>query len=160
MHRDLDKEELKYLRELWSEQAHRGVEPPAVLVIDDDTEFLDELVVLIGDEGLRCYTAGSSAAALAMLRDHAAIRVLIVDLKMPGMDGLELIRAVKQEYGDRCSCMMVSAHGRMADVQEAMHEEVLEFVTKPLDIGLFLDRFRRVMWVATERSKEPQIHSG
>lgn len=66
-----------------------------------------------------------------LLDREQSINIAVVDLKIPGMDGLKLVRRLRQDPARDIQCIMVSDHGTMGDIQQAMHEHVREFQTKP-----------------------------
>lgn len=146
MHDDLTREELEALRGLWDRRVEEGRVTPETLLVDDDPDTLDELGELIRAEGVVCHVALHADEAFDLLERHPNIRIVVSDLLMPGIDGLEMIRLIKARYPEVNRYMMISAHGTMRDVQDAMHEDVLEFLDKPLNEELFLSRFRRVLW--------------
>ena len=145
---ELTEEEIRALHELWIHTTETGGFIAEALVVDDDPAALAELQDLIESEHVTCHVATGAEEAYAQLQRHPGIRIVVADLRMPGADGLTMIRQIKARYPESMRYMMISAHGTMRDVQDAMHEDVLEFLTKPLDDQLFLSRFRRVMWMA------------
>ena len=147
MQDDLTDEEIRALHELWIQTSESGGFNAEALVVDDDPAMLEELQDLIESEHVTCHVATGAEEAYAQLQRHPGIRIVVTDLCMPGADGLTMIRHIKERHPESMRYMMISAHGTMRGVQDAMHEDVLEFLTKPLDDKQFLSRFRRVMWM-------------
>jgi len=108
--------------------------PAQCLVVDDDQQVRDSLVRVIQSQGLGCLAASSADEALALLSQHAGIAVLISDIRMPGTDGVGLLREVRRQYPDT-AVIMLSA---VADVQiavECLKAGALDYIAKPMVIG-------------------------
>ena len=81
----------------------------AVLVIDDDSLVRWSLVQHLTRAGFTVAAAGSAAEALALARAAPQPQVVVLDLKLPDMDGLALLEALRQQ-GSRCPVIVLSAH--------------------------------------------------
>ncbi len=103
------------------------------VVVDDDAEAAAEMADCISSAGVRCLAATSACEASAIIDREENARILVTDLKMPGTNGLELVRALNERPDRDLHCIMVSGHSAIHDLQAAMHENVREFLTKPLD---------------------------
>lgn len=106
---------------------------PKVLIVDDDSAFLESLI-----DGMRQYTedytyleAGNGREALEILGDET-IDVLVTDLKMPKMDGFELIARVVKDNPD-LPCIVMTAYGT-AEIERAFDEYSIAYIEKPIDI--------------------------
>lgn len=104
--------------------------------MDDESEAVDELLEFLQAEGYPCYGASSSASAQQVFSEHPDIALLIVDLKMPGQSGLELLRQLHQDWGGKrsFSAILISGHAERADLVEAIRVGVVDFLDKPLDL--------------------------
>ena len=106
---------------------------PRILVVDDDRPFLISLQALLEDEGgYRVECAGSGTEALRMLAERSGIRVIVSDLSMPNMDGIELMRTVRESWPDVVFILM-TAHGSVATAVEAMRQGAYQYLTKPIE---------------------------
>jgi two-component system, NtrC family, response regulator HydG len=103
---------------------------PTILVVDDEEANRLALERIFVREGYAVRTAADGRAALDQLRD-GAVGVVLTDLKMPGMSGLELLRAARQVSPDT-QVIVVTAYGSVETAVEAMKEGAYDFVTKPL----------------------------
>src|SRR4051812_227499 len=103
---------------------------PTVLVIDDEEANRLALERIFVREGWEVRLAADGRQGLEALRD-GAVSVVVTDLKMPGMGGMELLRAARQVAPD-VQVILVTAYGTIEGAVEAMKEGAYDFVTKPL----------------------------
>ncbi len=124
--------------------AEESTDPVAVLIVDDDPEAVEEMTECLSTLGVRCFGATNGPGALGLVGREKGITIAVVDLKMPGMDGLELVQRLRQDPARDIQCIMVSGHGTMGDVQRAMREDVREFLTKPINSDELVDSVARL----------------
>jgi DNA-binding NtrC family response regulator len=106
---------------------------PRILVVDDEPNMCAILQGLLTREGYRVQTAGDGFKALELLKANGGnFHVIVTDLKMPGMDGMELMGKVVEAYPGR-PVVMITAHGTVDTAVEAMKVGAFDFVTKPFD---------------------------
>ena len=103
---------------------------PTVLVVDDEPSNLASIEKIFQRDGLRVLTADGAKAALEIVRSHR-VQVVLTDLMMPGVSGLELLRALKQLSPDT-EVVMMTAYGTVETAVQAMREGAYDFVEKPL----------------------------
>jgi DNA-binding response OmpR family regulator len=102
--------------------------PPRVLVVDDDPAIRRLVCLSLELDGLECAEAPSGTEALDLLR-NASFDVVVLDLSMPGMDGRETYRLLR-ERGDNTAVLVLSAY-REDRVEGQMRSE--RFIQKPFD---------------------------
>jgi len=107
-----------------------AADAPTVLVVDDEPSNLTSIEKIFQKDGLRVKTAHSAREALDILRQHR-IDVVLTDLMMPAISGLELLRAIKQISPD-VEVVMMTAYGTVETAVQAMREGAYDFVEKPL----------------------------
>ena len=110
-----------------------GARPGAeitVLVVDDEPSNLASLEKIFQREGMRVFTAEGAKAALDLVRKHR-VQVVLTDLMMPGTNGIELLRALKEVAPD-AEVVMMTAYGTVETAVQAMREGAYDFVEKPL----------------------------
>lgn len=113
-----------------------------LLVIDDNTLNLKLARLLLGTEGYHVRTAEHAAAALAVLESFHP-RMILMDLQLPGMDGLELTRRLRADpLFDDVMILALTAFAGSADAQRAKDAGCDGFVTKPLDTRSLPDLVR------------------
>src|SRR5215475_8464530 len=103
---------------------------PTVLVVDDEPAIVDSLHKILERESLRVLTAGSGGEALEIIR-REPVSVLITDLVMPGMSGIDLLRA-SRSLSPETETVLMTAYGTVENAVEAMKQGAYDFVTKPL----------------------------
>jgi two-component system response regulator HydG len=103
---------------------------PTVLVVDDEPSNLASIEKIFQRDGLRVLTADGAKSALELVRTHR-VQVVLTDLMMPGVSGLELLRALKQLSPDT-EVVMMTAYGTVETAVQAMREGAYDFVEKPL----------------------------
>jgi two-component system response regulator HupR/HoxA len=104
-----------------------------VLFVDDEQMILNSLMRGLRDEPYECYFASSGYEALKILQDHE-ISVLVTDMKMPGMSGLDLLKAVKFVYPDLVK-LVLSGYTQLPQVLVTINQgDIFKFITKPWDL--------------------------
>jgi putative two-component system response regulator len=126
------------------------ISPPVCLVVDDEPRLRQVILHLMRNDGFRCFEAGDGADALTVLQRNPATLVL-TDIRMPKMDGIELLRQVRALYPET-AVMMLTA---VADVESAVScfaIGALDYLTKPFNleevrarVGQALERRRLVI---------------
>ena len=104
---------------------------PRILVVDDEQVVRDSLRQWFAEDGYAVTTAASGREALTQLADTPA-DVLLVDIKMPGMDGLELQRRVKETVPE-ATVIIITAYAAVDTAVRALKEGAYDYVTKPID---------------------------
>jgi DNA-binding NtrC family response regulator len=114
-----------------------------VLVVDDERRQRDILQMILEAEGYETTAAGSGRQALQAAREEA-FDVVLTDLKMPDMNGLELLAALPNRPG-RPSVILMTAHGTIDSAVDAMRKGAFDYLTKPLEKEELLLVLRRAM---------------
>jgi len=107
--------------------------PGPILIVDDEASIRQSLEGVLTDEGYSCALAADGADALAKLRSLRPALVLL-DIWMPGMDGLETLRRIK-ELQPRTPVIMMSGHATISTAIKATKDGASDFIEKPLEIG-------------------------
>ncbi|HUZ60371.1 MAG TPA: response regulator [Hanamia sp.] len=117
-----------------------------ILVVDDETDtqvlFLQRFRKMIKSGEIILNFVTSGEAALSYLAQHDSEAVLILsDINMPGMSGLQLLEKIKQKYVTPPPVvMMITAYGDPENFKEAMELGADDFLTKPLDFTLLKEK--------------------
>jgi FixJ family two-component response regulator len=102
-----------------------------VYIVDDDAAIRDALSLLLSLHGYRTATFASAEDLLAAL-DDASAGCVVADIKMPGMSGLELQRALRAR-NVKLPVVIITAHGDVASAREAFRSDAVDFLEKPFD---------------------------
>lgn len=102
-----------------------------ILIVDDEPNIRDLMHRYLALDNIDSDCAENGLSAQRMLRD-VAYDACLIDLKMPGMDGLSLIAWIRAE-GFRMPIIMISAHGEIADAVSALKEGAQDYIVKPFD---------------------------
>jgi DNA-binding NtrC family response regulator len=119
-----------------------------VLILDDESYFTEELAAFLKNIGFEVFQANTSNEGLTTLKNEK-IDLLILDIKLPEVNGLDILRDVKVIYPD-LEVIIVSAHGDMADVIKAMRLGALDYLRKPfrqIDIQLAIERTQKFLYL-------------
>lgn len=119
-------------------------DPVTVLLVDDEPNILRALKRTLGDLQAELITAGDGAQALAVLRTRR-IDVLVADIDMPQLDGLELVRAVRRESAQTYRILMTGAATMDRTIRAINDGEVLRFFTKPLEPAAFHEEMKALV---------------
>jgi len=112
-----------------------------IMVVDDEETICEALAAWFAKDGHRVDTANSGLQALERL-EQKVFDVYLVDIKMPGMDGLEFLAKLKEKQPD-ASVIMITAHGSIQTAVEAMKRGASDYLCKPFDpdeLSLLMER--------------------
>ena len=116
-------------------------EPQSMLLVDDDAVLRERLAKSFRERGFEVRTAGSYGEAVT-LAEVEAPEFAIVDLRMPGKGGLELVKAL-HEIDEHTRILVLSGYGSVATAVDAIHLGAVNFVTKPADAEDLMAAFER-----------------
>lgn len=113
-----------------------------VILVDDELAFVDTLAQRLKIRDLDVETTYDGSQALAFLMDQKPEEepdVMVLDLKMPDMNGLEVLRRVKKYY-PKIEVILLTGHGTDRDADEAKRIGGFDFLKKPVDIATLMGR--------------------
>jgi PAS domain S-box-containing protein len=102
-----------------------------ILIVDDESDICEVLGISLSDLGYKVYTAGNGEEAMQML-ERVQPSIVLTDIRMPGMDGIELLRAIKGRYPET-EVIMITGHGDMDLAIRSLKLEATDFITKPIN---------------------------
>jgi len=114
-----------------------------ILIVDDEKNYPTILGEVIKEEGYSPVTASSSLEAIDVLK-KAEIDLVLTDVKMPGMDGIELLEHIKGSHPD-LPVIVMTAHGSVEKAVEAMHKGAYTFILKPFDNDTLLAQISKAI---------------
>jgi DNA-binding NtrC family response regulator len=110
--------------------------PTRVLLVDDEVDFVEMLSLRLNEIGERVTPAHSGREALDIL-GQKVIDVVILDIRMPGMDGIETLREIKKRF-PLVEVMMLTGHGTTETAVEGMKLGAFDYLMKPADFDELL----------------------
>jgi two-component system, NtrC family, response regulator AtoC len=123
-----------------------------ILVADDEKNIRDSIAAYVEGEGIEAATAADGTAARALLESEA-FDALVLDLRMPGIGGLELLGWLR-ESGPELPVIMISAYGELKDAVQAMKLGARDYLVKPFDPEELLIRLKRILSERAQASRE------
>jgi DNA-binding NtrC family response regulator len=116
------------------------MEPLRILLIDDEEELVSALVERLALRGIEAdaVTQGSEALEQVQAKDYS---VIVLDLKLPDMDGLEVMRRIKETH-PAVPILLFTGHGMAAKAGASVPEQAFDYLAKPIDIEDFVQRIR------------------
>ena len=121
-----------------------------ILVVDDEIAFANTLAQRLKMRDYKVGTAHDGEQALAKLKEEEP-DVIVLDLKMPGMHGMDVLKKIKKVYPD-IQVIILTGHGTDEDEEEAKRLGGFDFMKKPADIDHLEHKIRRAFQEKLERT--------
>ncbi|MCG6551780.1 MAG: response regulator [Candidatus Magnetominusculus sp. LBB02] len=110
----------------------------SVLIVDDEEQFLEMLSKRLQARGLRIDSTTRGADALKIINEKD-FDAIVLDLSMPGMDGIEVLHHIKQDNPD-LQVIILTGHATLEKGVEAMKGGAVDFMEKPVDMNVLLEK--------------------
>jgi DNA-binding NtrC family response regulator len=129
---------------------------PSILVVDDEVQFVETLVKRLVKRGVKASSAFSGQEALDALAASGATRtdVVVLDVKMPGMDGLETLAAIKEKH-PLIEVIMLTGHATVESAIEGMKRGAFDYLMKPCDFDILMAKLNQA--AVKKREHEAKI---
>jgi DNA-binding NtrC family response regulator len=129
---------------------------PSVLIVDDEVQFVETLAKRLRKRGVKVASAHSGQAALDALESGGATRtdVVILDVKMPVMDGLETLTALKNQH-PLIEVIMLTGHATVESAIEGMKHGAFDYLMKPCDLDVLMTKLNEA--ASKKRDHETKI---
>jgi DNA-binding NtrC family response regulator len=122
-----------------------------LLIVDDESDFLGTLLKRMKRRQVDVQGVGSGEAALQWIKTND-VDVVILDVRMPGMDGIETLRAIKKRH-PLIEVIMLTGHASMEVAIEGMGMGAFDYLMKPMDMD-------ELLYKAEDAFKKKTIHEG
>ena len=120
-----------------------------LLLVDDEKGFLDTLTKRLKKRELKVRAVYSGEDALVELKKNSAIEVVVLDVKMPGMDGIETLVEIKQRF-PLMEVIMLTGHATVETAIDGMKLGAFDYLMKPCDIDVLISKVKE----AIEKKKQ------
>jgi putative two-component system response regulator len=114
------------------------------LIVDDEPSVRRSLVRMLQAQGFHCFEAGSGREALGVLERIGEAPLVISDMRMPELDGIGLLEAVRQRFPDT-SVIMLTGMGETTTAVDCLHMGAADFLLKPISVSELQARVSRVL---------------
>ena len=125
-----------------------------VLLVDDEAEFVETFSERLELRDLEISKAFNGEEALQVLETNRTIELVILDVKMPGMDGIETLAEIKKRY-PLVEVIMLSGHADVESAIDGMKQGAFDYLMKPCDIDQMIAKVTEA--VAKKRQHEEKI---
>jgi DNA-binding NtrC family response regulator len=121
-----------------------------LLIVDDEKRFLLTTNKILTRKGFDVLTTDSGQGAMDMLADHA-VQIVVLDVRMPGMDGLATLREIKRRHPST-EVIMLTGHATVPSAVEGMQSGAADYLMKPINMDLLVEKVEEA--VARRREAE------
>ena len=104
-----------------------------ILIVDDEEGLRMGLSTLLEDDGYAVLAADTAERALEIMEGEH-IDLVLTDMRMPGMDGIELLKRIRERHGD-IGVIILTGYGQIESYIEAMNFGAIEYVSKPFKVN-------------------------
>jgi len=131
-----------------------------LLLVDDETSFLNTIAKRMKKRGITAELAASGEQCLSIL-ENQPIDVVVSDVKMPGMDGIYLLKQIKEKYSDT-EVILLTGHASTQDGVEGIKAGAFDYLTKPIELehllGKIQQAFDKILY-KQEKKKEAEYRA-
>ena len=127
---------------------------PIVMLVDDEVPFVETMKKRLEKRDLTIITAFSGEEALHTLESHQNTDVVILDVKMPGMDGIETLSKIRKDF-PLIEVIMLTGHGTIESAIEGMKLGAFDYLMKPCEIEQLMEKVQEA--TRKKRNHEEKI---
>lgn len=127
---------------------------PFVMLVDDEADFINTMSKRLEKRDFKVITANDGEQALEMVDKNRNLEVMILDVKMPGMDGIEVLEAMKKKY-PLIEVIMLTGHATIESAIDGMKIGAFDYLMKPCDIEQLTEKVQEA--VAKRKAQEEKI---
>jgi DNA-binding NtrC family response regulator len=126
-----------------------------LMLVDDEERFLSTTRKVLMKRGYEVFTARSGLEALALLKQYP-INIVILDVKMPGMDGMETLKEIKKHF-PRVDVMMLTGHATLELARDGIEFGAKDFVIKPADIDELIQKAEKLFELQVTKQEHTKV---
>ncbi|MBC2715858.1 MAG: response regulator [Desulfobacteraceae bacterium] len=112
---------------------------PYIMLVDDEVPFVETMSKRLVKRGLKVIAADSGNDALVKLDQDSKVDVIILDVKMPGMDGIETLQEIKKRHPIK-EVIMLTGHATVETAIEGMKLGAFDYLMKPCDLDILMSK--------------------
>ncbi len=124
-----------------------------VLIVDDETGFVETMTKRLSKRNMTVFQAFNGQEALTRLAEHPEIQVIILDMKMPGKDGLEVLQDIK-ELRPLVEVIMLTGHATVPTAIEGIQQGAYDYLMKPCDFNILVTKILEAVSLKEDHEEE------
>ncbi len=125
-----------------------------ILLVDDEVPFVDTMIKRLTKRNMDVLPAYGGEESLQKLAENKRVEVVVLDVKMPGMDGIETLKEIKKQF-PLVEVIMLTGHATVESAIEGMKLGAFDYLMKPSDIDLLVEKVTEA--AAKKRRHEEKI---
>jgi two-component system NtrC family sensor kinase len=138
-----------------------GTEEIRLLLVDDEFAFINSLSKVFKNRGIVPETAGNGKECLSLL-EQTPVDVVVLDVKMPGMNGIETLRHIKSKY-PKTEVILLTGHANTQDGVEGIKSGAFDYLSKPIEIEHLFGKIRQAfekIRLMEENQRQEELRAG
>jgi len=130
--------------------ANRKEGERTILIIDDDNLNFFSLAAVLKARGFRCLSAENATEAFDVLRNNPEVKAILMDVMMPGIDGFETTRAIREdERFQHIPILVLTALSEKEDREKALASGADAFLAKPINLDQLVEQLNQITLLRT-----------
>ena len=130
------------------------MEGTIILLVDDEAPFVETMTKRLTKRKLKIFSALNGKDALKMLGENSSIEIVLLDVKMPGIDGIETLQQIKKKY-PLVEVIMLTGHATIESAIDGMKLGAFDYLMKPCDMDHLMAKVEEA--AAKKRKHEEKI---
>ena len=126
---------------------------PFIMLVDDEVPFVETMSKRLGKRNIKTISAFSGEEGLETLKTNAELDVIVLDVKMPGLDGLETLKEIKKA-SPLTEVIMLTGHATMESAIDGMKLGAYDYLMKPCDIEELVSKVEAAAQKRREHEKK------
>jgi DNA-binding NtrC family response regulator len=131
---------------------------PYIMLVDDEVSFAETTAKRLEMRNIETILAFSGEECLEQLKTHQTLDVIVLDIKMPGIDGLETLKRIKEAY-PLIEVILLTGHATIGSGIDGMKKGAFDYLTKPCDMETLVAKVEeatRKKWAHEEKIKDAE----